>query len=216
MAVAQQISPHRISISVDVRMHGAVKSISSPTHPTLVDDGKRTVASSSPLKSARYSSKDYLSQDFVLVITAEGLDAPRCFAQRAANGSTAMQLNIVPNFRLPPISTQEYIFLVDRSGSMKGSRIETAKKALVMLLRALPSQGTHFNIFSFGNACDCLWERSVLYDGDTLEAAVSFGVFSMVLVIYSVFEDNARRHDVGQLWRNKNTRRIGDGIQHTP
>jgi Mg-chelatase subunit ChlD len=83
------------------------------------------------LQNAHYVSQDFLKQDFVLSITAEGLDAPRCFAQRAANGATAIQLSIVPNFNLPSISRQEYIFLVDRSGSMGGSRIKTAKRTLI-------------------------------------------------------------------------------------
>lgn len=168
MAGACRVPENRISISADVRMQGAVKGITSPTHPTLtvLPDG------STQPRIAQYTSADFLQQDFVLVVAADGLDAPRCFAQRAPDGSVAMQLSIVPKFNLPPIPTQEYIFLVDRSGSMKGERIEMAKRALVMLLRALPSQGTSFNIFSFGNACDGLWTWSRPYDADTLEEAV--------------------------------------------
>jgi hypothetical protein len=39
-----------------------------------------------------------------------------------------MQFTIVPNFQLPPVKGQEYIFLIDRSSSMSGARIETAKR----------------------------------------------------------------------------------------
>jgi hypothetical protein len=35
MADASTLPPHRISISADVRMQGAVKKITSPTHPTV-------------------------------------------------------------------------------------------------------------------------------------------------------------------------------------
>ncbi|EKM57246.1 uncharacterized protein PHACADRAFT_183721 [Phanerochaete carnosa HHB-10118-sp] len=168
MQGAKQISPHRVSISADIQMQSTVKNITSPTHPTVIisDSG-----SAYTLRNARYISEDFLAQDFVLSVTAEGLDAPRCFAQKMKNGATAIQLNIVPKFNLPSISRQEYIFLVDRSGSMDGSKIETAKKTLVMLLRALPSQGTHFNIFSFGSHCDSLWPQSIPYDGKTLDEA---------------------------------------------
>ena len=69
---------------------------------------------------------------------------------------------------------QEYIFLVDRNGSMGGARIETAKRALVMLLRALPHQGTSFNLFSFGTTCSPLWAESMPYNAETLETAVCF------------------------------------------
>lgn len=166
---AAQIPPHRVSISIDVRMSGAVKRISSPTHPTII---------LGPLNSekapaiARYLSHDFLTQDFVLCIQAEGLDAPRCFAQRTADGVVAVQLNIVPKFNLPRMPSQEYIFLVDRSGSMCGPRLETAQRALVMLLRSLPMNGTWFNIMSFGDRCDGLWLQSAQYGEGTLQLAV--------------------------------------------
>lgn len=49
-----------------------------------------------------------------------------------------MQLTMVPNLGISPTAAQEYIFLIDRSGSMNGNKIETAKNAFVMLLRAQP------------------------------------------------------------------------------
>ena len=54
-------------------------------------------------------------------------------------------------------SGQDYhfIFIVDRSGSMKfepGNRMAKARDVLDLFLRSLPS-GCHFSIISFG--CDC-------------------------------------------------------------
>lgn len=178
MAAARAVPPNRIRISVDVRMQGAVKRITSPTHPTVV------LAPTEPeqiSQAAQYTSNDFLTQDFVLIVSADGVDAPRCFAQRAPNGTVAMQLNIMPKFNLPPVPRQEYLFLVDRSGSMKGKSIETAKRALVMLLRALPSQNTWFNIFSFGRQSDSLWPQSVPYDEKHLLQAVSIAGSSLLI-----------------------------------
>ncbi|KAJ7857608.1 hypothetical protein B0H13DRAFT_2356884 [Mycena leptocephala] len=53
-------------------------------------------------------------------------------------------LTLVPRFKLPDLSRQEFVFMVDRSGSMGGSRIEAARKALVVMLRALPTR-THYS-----------------------------------------------------------------------
>ncbi|THG93987.1 hypothetical protein EW026_g7389 [Hermanssonia centrifuga] len=153
-----RIPSERISITTEVYMKGAIKSITSPSHSTLSvrsNDGARV--NSVQKRVAEYRSPSFLSQDFVLSIKAEDLDAPRCFAQRGRDGSVAMQLTVVPKFNLPALPAQEYIFVVDRSGSMQGERIETAKRTLVMLMRSLPSKGTSFNIFSFGNHCDSLW-----------------------------------------------------------
>lgn len=170
MIGSRAVLPNRIHISVDVRMQGAVKKIASPTHPTVVISPNE---SEQIPQTAQYTSEDFLTQDFVLIVTADGLDAPRCFAQRTPNGTIAMQLNIMPKFNLPPVPRQEYLFLVDRSGSMTGKSIETAKRALVMLLRALPRRDTWFNIFSFGRQSDSLWPQSVPYDEKNLLQAVS-------------------------------------------
>ncbi|KIP04027.1 hypothetical protein PHLGIDRAFT_121049, partial [Phlebiopsis gigantea 11061_1 CR5-6] len=53
-------------------------------------------------------------------------------------------------------------------------RIETAKRALVMLLRSLPTQGTWFNIVSFGSHSDSLWGQSVAYDERSLTQATRY------------------------------------------
>lgn len=169
-APARQVPPHRVSISADVYMTGAIKSITSPTHPTLTVQPNNEP--SYTRSAASYTSPDFLSCDFVLSVVAEGLDSPRCVAQRTEEGDIAMQLAIIPKFKLPPIPSQEYIFLVDRSGSMHSSRIETAKRGLVMLLRSLPARGTTFNIFSFGDNCTSLWPESMEYNEHTLGVAV--------------------------------------------
>ena len=48
-----------------------------------------------------------------------------------------------------PGDDKHYIFLVDRSGSMRGARIESAKAALRIFIRSLPAD-CRFSICSFG------------------------------------------------------------------
>ncbi|KAJ7785776.1 hypothetical protein B0H16DRAFT_1487985 [Mycena metata] len=172
----------RIRITADIQTSGRIQSIASPSHSDSITETKYPTHLDRPSRrrsTVRYRSTNYLDRDFVLVVRAEDLDAPRCFAelQRDPEGkhsdTVAMQFTIVPNFKLPPVAGQEYIFLVDRSGSMGGSRIETAKRTLELLLRMLPSRDSKFNIFSFGFHCDSLWSHSQVYNQTTLSAATA-------------------------------------------
>ena len=171
---ANHIPPERVRIAVDVHMNGHIRTITSSSHPTLTLLPKGSSETTPELyhKTCQYSSPSFLRQDFVLSITADGLDKARCFAERSLTGTVAMQFTMTPHFKLPPLPKQEYIFLVDRSGSMNGDRIDTAKRALVMLLRALPTLGTTFNIFSFGTTCSGLFVESIEYSADSLRLAV--------------------------------------------
>ena len=64
----------------------------------------------------------------------------------------------------------EYIFLLDRSGSMGGSRIERAKEALKIFLQSLP-ENTYFNVVSFGSTSNSIFTNSQKYNKANLDKA---------------------------------------------
>ncbi|KAG1759420.1 von Willebrand factor type A domain-containing protein [Suillus occidentalis] len=106
---------------------------------------------------------------------ALGLDKHRCFAEIDPEDrhTIAMQLSLVPNFKIAPLDSQEYIFVIDRGRSMTGAPMETAKHTLEMLLCLLPDSQMTFNIFSFGNDVDGLWGKSVSFDQLRMQHAIS-------------------------------------------
>ncbi len=65
----------------------------------------------------------------------------------------------------------EYVFLLDRSSSMEGKRIEKAKEALILFIKSLP-EDTFFNIISFGYESISLFPKSVRYTDFQVEKAV--------------------------------------------
>lgn len=169
----------RLRITAHIQMSGRIRDVSSPTHSIgpLIPYKTHVGRLSHRRTTAKFRLPTFLERDFVLIIKADGLDSPRCFAERDRRRGTdtiALQLTVVPTFNLPPIPAQEFIFIVDRSGSMSGSRIETAKRTLNMLLRMLPSALTIFNVFSFGSHADSLWPISQKYTQSCLEHSVSF------------------------------------------
>ena len=66
-----------------------------------------------------------------------------------------------------------FIFLVDRSGSMSGSKMKTTKEALVLFLKSLPL-GSYFEIISFGYNFETMSGGNIgfKYDDKTLKLAI--------------------------------------------
>ncbi|KIK62206.1 glycosyltransferase family 5 protein [Collybiopsis luxurians FD-317 M1] len=141
-------------------------------------------ASHHPHDYAHVTLKDpfgSLTRDVVLIISVTDLDSPRCFIEPHPSpnyNTTTMALTFVPKFTIPDLSNSdsnpgmEYLFLIDRSGSMnQHSRMPLVKETLVVLLRGLPTKHTTFNLLSFGSRTTKLWESSRLYTQETLNKA---------------------------------------------
>jgi len=59
----------------------------------------------------------------------------------------------------------EFIFILDRSGSMAGTPLKNAKIALCLFLKSLPI-GSYFNVASFGDTYHVLSSESLEYSLD--------------------------------------------------
>ncbi|KAF7373341.1 hypothetical protein MSAN_00543700 [Mycena sanguinolenta] len=179
IAGGQQTSHAFLEISVDVEAAAPIAKITCPSHTVLTEVGPDpALPNAQELPFSNYArisltSEVPLDKDFVLAVKSAGLDAPRCVAElHPIHPTTAVALTVVPRFKLPDVSRQEFVFLVDRSGSMNGARIAAAKKALIVMLRSLPAKDSLFQIASFGNACTSFWEEgSRPYNQATLDDA---------------------------------------------
>lgn len=65
----------------------------------------------------------------------------------------------------------DYVFLLDRSGSMGGTRIEKAKEALFLFLKSLPVD-SYFNIISFGSKSESMFPSSERNSIKAIESAI--------------------------------------------
>ncbi|XP_017294736.1 von Willebrand factor A domain-containing protein 5A [Kryptolebias marmoratus] len=98
-------------------------------------------------------------------------------------GDPVVMLSLYPEFSNPVTSSLgshgEFVFLLDRSGSMDfplyceshQSRIASARDTLLLLLKSLP-MGCYFNIYSFGHTYEHIFPKSVKYSRKTLKQAV--------------------------------------------
>ncbi|XP_051933646.1 von Willebrand factor A domain-containing protein 5A-like [Hippocampus zosterae] len=100
-------------------------------------------------------------------------------------GDAVVMLSLYPEF--PPAAAAsslttrgEFVFLLDRSGSMdcpmdecqgSASRIRSARDTLLLLLKSLP-MGCYFNIYTFGSSFQHVFPQSVEYGEATLADAL--------------------------------------------
>ncbi|XP_047450920.1 von Willebrand factor A domain-containing protein 5A-like isoform X1 [Mugil cephalus] len=96
-------------------------------------------------------------------------------------GDPVVMLSLYPEFPQSVMSSVascgEFVFLLDRSGSMQMSsanqqtRISSARDTLLLLLKSLP-MGCYFNIYSFGSSYEHIFSQSVEYNQKTMEEAL--------------------------------------------
>ncbi|KAI8517895.1 von Willebrand factor A domain-containing protein 5A [Branchiostoma belcheri] len=83
-----------------------------------------------------------------------------------------VMLTFVPDLSREDLITTcgEFIFILDRSGSMSGSKIKNAQETLLLFLKSLPV-GCYFNIVGFGSSYKTLFNNSKQYDNKSLKTA---------------------------------------------
>uniref|UniRef100_A0A3P9BHM5 von Willebrand factor A domain-containing protein 5A-like n=1 Tax=Maylandia zebra TaxID=106582 RepID=A0A3P9BHM5_9CICH len=90
-------------------------------------------------------------------------------------GDPMVMVSLYPEFPQSVMSSTascgEFVFLMDRSGSMSNTRIRSAKDTLLLLLKSLPI-GCYFNIYSFGSRYEHIFLKSVEYSQQTMEEAL--------------------------------------------
>ncbi|KAH3764516.1 Vault protein inter-alpha-trypsin domain [Pelomyxa schiedti] len=93
------------------------------------------------------------------------------------DSSKVAMVSLFPNINTEQDACSELIFLVDRSGSMAGSRINQVKNAMQLFLRSIPSTCL-FNIIGFGSRFEKLFPQSTQYSEDSFSTAKAY-VLSM-------------------------------------
>eukprot|EP00916_Digyalum_oweni_P011389 GHVL01018959.1.p1 GENE.GHVL01018959.1~~GHVL01018959.1.p1 ORF type:complete len:876 (+),score=110.33 GHVL01018959.1:1494-4121(+) len=180
---------------VQVNMSHNMSSVTSPSHRlSLTDNNGQTCDTEKnrqielPEKcnfiEATLSLPEMMKTDFVLKINLDELYTPKALWERfqpevddtsskqsESPYSDCIMLSMVPNMAVKEQQV-EMVFVIDRSGSMRGTRIEKSIQAALILLKSLPI-GSYFNIVSFGNQFTCFKERSVAYTENSLDEAVA-------------------------------------------
>lgn len=155
--------PYKLSMKMSVEMMTEILSVESTTHPIDCDIRGQSATVS-------FAQGDVnLNKDVVVVVNYKDPHEPKVVVEEAPDGSLAAMVSLFPKFQLQD-SLCEIIFVVDRSGSMGGARINSAANALQLFLRSLP-ENCYFNIVGFGSRFVCLFQDSKRYSEESMNKA---------------------------------------------
>jgi len=150
---------------------------SSPARDVRVNLENAEVAQVSDNLVRIASSGNAIPQtDFAISYTTDLVSLPLTLVQRDPKTNA---LGIHFSFQ-PPTSeasledfepSGEFILVLDRSGSMQGGAIETAKQAVQLFIKSLPERSL-FNIVSFGSRHSLMFQESQPYSSDNIDNAL--------------------------------------------
>ena len=122
------------------------------------------------------SKEKALGSDLVILLKMKQPHTPKALVEVGVEkkgeflSNPAVMLNFFPNFANVEAAC-EFVFVVDRSGSMEGPYICSARETLILFLKSLP-EGSYFNIVGFGSSYKTLFHETVPYDEQHLEKAI--------------------------------------------
>jgi len=159
-----------LKISLNIHGRDNIQMLESPSHSISTAFGDKSI------KVELTSEKAVMDRDFILNIKHKNDFETKGYYYRTGK-ECYIQVDfspVAPNQSNPDnLSGQEIIFALDCSGSMGGSSIDEAKRALSILLKAL-EPGTFFNIYKFGSTFSSMFDSSLVYDSKHLETALKF------------------------------------------
>ena len=151
-----------------MEMPSEIEEVTSPTH------GVQTTNESPKTANIMFINDcEAMDKDVVIKIRTRTPHQPRAVLEEGniSSGSNvdnnnanvnasvgrAVMVTLVPQFVLNDVDA-EFIFVVDRSGSMSGSKMTQTRNALELFLRALPPS-CYFNIIGFGSSFAKLFKK---------------------------------------------------------
>ncbi|KAL5473244.1 hypothetical protein EMCRGX_G027701 [Ephydatia muelleri] len=163
-------APAVFSFHLEVASRG-VSDVTSPTHQLSKETRGGVI-------KASINEGQPLDKDLVVVVQYKSPYEPKAIVENGEKGADkesmmsgpVVMLNFFPQFKSSKAAC-EFIFLVDRSGSMGGEFIKSARETLILFLKSIPP-GCSFNVIGFGSNYESLFPSSVPYNQENLDRAI--------------------------------------------
>jgi hypothetical protein len=121
--------------------HASAFNAPEPAYPVPISLGfpVKELTGNWKLSEGSVDPHAFLEKEVVITISPRELGIGGSIPAEAVKGAVDVcTLLEAPRFAPPLLAAQEYLFLVDRSSSMRGSRIIQAKNALRIMVKSLP------------------------------------------------------------------------------
>ncbi len=168
----------RVDIKVTVQSQAKIKNVYSPTHEVKVKRPTDRLA-----KVTYQATNQVPTADFRLMYDIGnkkvGASLLTYRPQRDKDGYFLMLLSPAIEKAQGETVNKNVVFVVDRSGSMSGKKIEQAKGALRFVVNNL-REGDRFNIIAYDSAVDSFKPKLQPYNESSRQAAIGFveGIFA--------------------------------------
>lgn len=162
--------PAPVSVSVKIRSNVPIKSIYSPSHE--IDSQNSGDSAWCGFEETGTRS----DKDFLLYYTVSRKELGLNLLSHRLHGEDGYFMLLLSPGRIGDknkVIEKDVVFVIDRSGSMKGKKIEQAKAAFEYCLRRL-NAGDRFNVLSFATGVDRMAQKLISYDGDSRSRALEF------------------------------------------
>ncbi|XP_052105198.1 von Willebrand factor A domain-containing protein 5A-like [Mytilus californianus] len=164
--------PVKKEFTASVKGHHKIKSVN-----TYRDDLQLKIFDDRHSAEIKLKDIHHQYRDLEFSVSYDDVSKPEAILEvgdRSKDGllkEDVLMLNFIPDLKNHCGNVKrEFIFVMDRSGSMDGDRMEKSKAALLLFLKSLPV-GCLFNIVSFGSDYSFLFDRSQQYNKESLAAA---------------------------------------------
>ncbi|XP_068682454.1 von Willebrand factor A domain-containing protein 5A-like isoform X1 [Montipora foliosa] len=171
-------SPYSFELDMKVKAISTITEITSPTNALKVEIDEIDKAQAKVSLEGAHN----FNQDVAVHILTKEPFKPQAIVENGIKikdrkdkegfmASPVVMLNLYPEFKNPESSEiGEFVFVIDRSGSMRGSRIKSARDTLLLFLKSLPD-GCYFNVVGFGSSFTTLFKKSQQYNDENLKKA---------------------------------------------